>query len=70
MVEVAISVSGEDTSFYQGDAQEFDVVYGPLKGLFLIPQTEVDISNGGISKIQLLIGNKFISFKKRLVSEI
>ena len=32
---------------YQGDAQEFDVVFKPVKkGLFPIPQTEVDISNG------------------------
>ena len=47
VAENAISVSGEIGPLYQGDAQEFDVVFKPVnKGLFPIPQTEVDISNG------------------------
>ena len=47
VAEAAISVSGEIGPLYQGDAQEFDVVFKPVKkGLFPIPQTEVDISNG------------------------
>ncbi|PSR14665.1 MAG: hypothetical protein DA408_17350 [Bacteroidetes bacterium] len=47
VAESAISVSGVIGPGYQGDAQEFDVTFKPLKkGLFPIPQAEVDISNG------------------------
>lgn len=47
VAESEISISGEVGPLYQGDAQEFDVNFNPARrGLFPIPQTEVDISNG------------------------
>lgn len=47
VAEAAISVTGELGPLYQGEAVEFDVTFDPsTKGLFPIPQSEVDISNG------------------------
>lgn len=43
----SISVSNQVGPLYQGDAQEFDVNFNTTRrGLFPIPQTEIDISNG------------------------
>ncbi len=47
VAEQAISVNGEIGPLYQGEAVEFNVTFDPgTRGLFPIPQSEVDISNG------------------------
>ncbi len=47
VAEAAISVQGVLGPLYQGEAVEFDVTFDPsTRGLFPIPQSEVDISNG------------------------
>ena len=47
IAEQYISVPGEVKPGYQGDSPDFEVTYNTAKmGLFPIPQSEIDISNG------------------------
>ena len=51
VAENNISVSGETKDGYQGDAQDFAVEYKTARqGLFPIPQSEIDISNGKLNQ--------------------
>jgi hypothetical protein len=49
--EQNISVQGEVQPGYQGDAPDFEITYNTTKeGLFPIPQSEIDISNGDLQQ--------------------
>jgi hypothetical protein len=51
IAEQHISIQGTIEEGYQGDTPDFEISYNPAKlGLFPIPQSEIDISNGQLQQ--------------------
>jgi len=51
IAEQHISIQGSVKPGYQGDAPDFEISYNTAKsGLFPIPQSEIDISNGQLQQ--------------------